>query len=286
MALFIAIHASAQQLTVKEFTPANQFISGNDRVTDWNDEPCALIKLQGASVDSVAGAFRVSKRSTETWVYMTDGSRRLTLFKNNYEPLTVMFDNYGVSSIKGNKAYLLKIVAPILNEQKWFFGIHGGINFSSASLGAGYTSSVGTKMGFNIGGTVSYRFNPWIGATTGLFYSAKGYNYSDLNHVNEECTQQAFDVPLLATVSIGLMEGFDVLLMAGPYASLVFGGKVTSENLWRDDQFTDAYSNFGYGIQGGLGVLLAKHYHLGASYQYGLSDYENRNISINLGYIF
>ena len=113
--MLLTLSAAAQQLTVKSFAPASQIIAGDDRKTDWNNVPCALIKVQGAEVDSVAGAFDVVRRGSgsELWVYVTNGRRNITLYKRGYEPVTVNFSDYNVEGAESNRVYHLVVSAPV-----------------------------------------------------------------------------------------------------------------------------------------------------------------------------
>ena len=116
--LMLSLTAFAQQIEVKRFGLANQFIAAADRINDYDGDPCAVIKIQGAKIDSVSGAFEVRKFGAEVWAYMTDGDRRLTIYKQGYEPKSVVFKDYGVDDVKGNKVYLMTLFAPELVKQK------------------------------------------------------------------------------------------------------------------------------------------------------------------------
>ena len=112
MLMMLTLSVAAQQLTVKSFTPTNQIIAGDDRKTDWNNVPCALIKVQGAEVDSVAGVFEVVRRGPELWAYVTNGRRSITIYKHGFEASTVNFSDFNVEGAESNKVYLLVISTP------------------------------------------------------------------------------------------------------------------------------------------------------------------------------
>lgn len=284
----LTLSATAQEISLRDLRQAPQFIASSDQVRDWDDEPCALVKIQGANIDSISGAFEVVKRSGETWAYMTKGDKKLTIFKEGYQPLPVLFDDYGIEGLQSNRVYIIAIFAPELKAKKWFIGIHGGANFSTASLKTGYGDSPKMVTNFNVGGTATYKFSDFIGVTAGLFYSAKGYKYDDLIITKEECYGSFLDFPIMANLFYDVSPSVTLQAMAGPYLAYCISGKVTCQNPWRDDNFTDAYSSFDYGIQGGIGITFAKHYSINATYQYGLGldKYENQTICLNLGYIF
>ena len=101
--MLLSVMAFSQQITVKKFGQANQFIPSENQLRDWDNELCALVKIQGAKIDSVSGAFDVVKHAAETWVYMTSGDRKLTIFKQGYEPKEVYFNEFGVDDVKSTK---------------------------------------------------------------------------------------------------------------------------------------------------------------------------------------
>lgn len=283
--LVLSATAFAQQITVKKFGQATQFIAADDQIRDWDNELCALVKIQGAKIDSVSGAFEVRRLGAEVWAYMTNGDRKLTIYKQGYEPKDVVFKEYGVDEVKSNKVYLMTLYAPELTKQKLFVGLHGGANFSTAKLGVGYGNAE-WLVGFNVGGSVSYMFSDYFGAATGLSFSTKGYKYSDLNIINEKGNFQFLDIPVQALVQLKFSDAIALQILAGPYFSVNVGGKITADFPWTSDKFSDQYSSFQIGGQGGLKLIFAKHYAIGADYQYGFGNYKNQNFSVNLGYIF
>lgn len=109
MAMPMTVGAQTLKLVSAELT--NQFIAVDDRVTDWNDELCALVKVQGIVADSVSGDFQQKRMGNERWAYLTAGSKRLTIYKEGYVPLQVVFADHGIASIESNRVYQLVVVA-------------------------------------------------------------------------------------------------------------------------------------------------------------------------------
>lgn len=286
--MLLAVVASAQRITVKNFGQANQFIASENQLRDWDNELCALIKIQGAKIDSVSGAFDVVKHAAETWVYMTNGDKKLTIFKQGYEPKEVAFNEFGVDEVKSNKVYLMTVYAPPLTRKKLFIGLFGGVNFSTASkLGPEYVGSFEMLTGFHFGANASYMFSENFGASVGMFFMNKGYKYTDDEIIlDEKGEYQFFEIPVQATVRFNLSKAIALQFLAGPYFSINVGGKTTSKGSWRDDKFSDDFSVLQMGVQGGLKFIFADHYAIGADYQYGFTKYENQNICVNVGYIF
>ena len=77
--LLLAVTAFSQEIEVTKFGQATQFIAADDQIRDWDNEICALVKIQGAKIDSVSGAFEVRRNGAEVWAYMTNGDRKLTI---------------------------------------------------------------------------------------------------------------------------------------------------------------------------------------------------------------
>lgn len=284
--LLLSSVAIAQEITVKNFGQATQFIAANDQIRDWDNELCALVKIQGARIDSVSGAFEVRKQGAEVWVYMTNGDRKLTIYKQGYEPKNVIFKDFGIDEVKSNKVYLMTIYAPELTKQKLFVGLHAGANFTSNSdLGAGY-GSADWVAGLNVGVSASYMFTDMIGASAGMYFSTKGYKYNDLNIVNEKGDYQFLDIPVQALLNFNLSESLALQVLAGPCFSINVGGKTTAEYPWANDKFSDSYSAFQFGGQAGLRLTIVKHYAIGVDYQMGFGNYKGKGVSLNVGYIF
>ena len=282
--LLLSTSAFAQEITVKTFGQAKQFIASGDQIRDWDNELCALVKIQGAKIDSISGAFEVRNLGSEVWAYMTDGDRKLTIYMEGYEPKDVVFKDFGVDDVKSNKVYLMIIYAQ--QKQKLFIGLHAGANFTTnRDLGAGYGSAKWVA-GFYGGASASYMFSDLLGASAGMYFATKGYKYSDVNIDDEKGDFQFLDIPVQGLVNLNLTESIALQVLAGPCFSINLGGKVTAKFPWTDDKFSDRYSAFQIGGQAGLRLVFAKHYAIGADYQMGFGNYKGQNFGFNLGYIF
>jgi hypothetical protein len=123
---------------------------------------------------------------------------------------------------------------------------------------------------------------------TGLFYSQKGYKfkcpyYLDYSEtLEEDATAQFFMLPLQLSLRLGRFQ-----INAGPYAEYGVGGNIKLGYPVNNEIPTfDYYDAFNYGIVCGVGVILGKHFYIGANWESGLSDYANKNLTISLGYNF
>ena len=85
-------------------TQARQDLNGND---------CALVKVQiAASGVTFSGIIMgdVANEGNEYWVYMPEGTKRLTIRHPSYLPLEVTFADYGISALHGKTTYVLTLL--------------------------------------------------------------------------------------------------------------------------------------------------------------------------------
>ena len=117
---FLVMQISAQELTVKSFVENTKDLSASTSPrNDNNGTPCALIKVRIAAKGvlfegNVVG--NVDYRTSEYWVYMAKGSKRLTLKLEDYLPLDVAFADYAINALESKMTYMLTITKePIRN---------------------------------------------------------------------------------------------------------------------------------------------------------------------------
>lgn len=85
-------------------TQARQDLNGND---------CALVKVQiAASGVTFSGNVMgdVANVGNEYWVYLPEGTKRLTVRHPSYLPLEVTFADYGITSLMGKTTYILTLL--------------------------------------------------------------------------------------------------------------------------------------------------------------------------------
>lgn len=101
-------------MTVESFEPIpNDLIARTEPRTDLNDKLCAVIRvgiaLQGVVFDG--NTIGNPKYNTgEYLVYITNGSRQLTVRHDRFLPLTVTFSDYGIERIEAGNVYRLTIL--------------------------------------------------------------------------------------------------------------------------------------------------------------------------------
>lgn len=113
----IAICSFAQSLSVKSFVLADNDLSARtNKVEDVNKDACALVKVRLALPEAQfkGQVVNIVPKMSEYWVYMTAGSKRLTVVVPGYLPNDVDFSKYEISRIEGLKTYVLTLEIPFV----------------------------------------------------------------------------------------------------------------------------------------------------------------------------
>ena len=107
----ICVHA--QELTVKSFVvKTNDITARTQPRQDINGNDCALIKVQLAASGAEFGGNvvgNVSYNKSEYLVYMSEGSKRLSVKLEGYLPLEASFEDYGIKALEGKTTYVMTI---------------------------------------------------------------------------------------------------------------------------------------------------------------------------------
>lgn len=115
MSCLTAVVALAQKATVESMKETTDIIAGDDRRLDYNKQPCALVKVQVVDdITDVEGNVMgdIVSHGVEKWVYMAQGSRNMKIHLRNSLPVNVMFRDYKINGLKGNRVYELTIRTP------------------------------------------------------------------------------------------------------------------------------------------------------------------------------
>lgn len=95
ISLFFFITSQAQELSVKSFEKALMDMEARSNIVkDDVGEPCALVKVSVIGLKDVifeGNVDSVCHKGNEYWVYMTNGSKRLTISHANYPSLRYVF---------------------------------------------------------------------------------------------------------------------------------------------------------------------------------------------------
>lgn len=111
------MNLDAQELSVKSFEERSKDLSASTYPRkDLNGTPCALVKVQLASSGAqfegnVIG--NVEYKTSEYWVYMPEGSKRLKVKLEGYLPLDVEFGSHGPGSLQSKTTYVLTITGVV-----------------------------------------------------------------------------------------------------------------------------------------------------------------------------
>ena len=136
------INIRAQELNVEGFVvKLNDIKARRQPRQDINGNDCALVKVRLASSGAIFEGNvigEVAYNTSEYLVYMSQGSKRLTVKLEGYLPLEVTFEDFGITRLESKTVYILKLQLP-------GFHIYLGVGFNAISamgpsvhLGASY----------------------------------------------------------------------------------------------------------------------------------------------------
>ena len=111
-----------QKLTVKSMTAAPMDISASKyERKDNNEIACALVKVLLAvpGVQFEGNVLYAEFRTSEYWVYLSEGTRELRIKCPGYVSQHVVFKDYGIKDVKSKATYNLTLIAPNSSVQKF-----------------------------------------------------------------------------------------------------------------------------------------------------------------------
>ena len=105
----------AQELVIKNFVSDASDISASvKRRMDSNNEPCALVKIQVVdkvvAVEGTPLIGELQRVGSTTWVYVPNGTKKLTLLFEEHDPVTVQAVNYGINQLDRLATYVLTLL--------------------------------------------------------------------------------------------------------------------------------------------------------------------------------
>ncbi len=187
-------------------------------------------------------------------------------------------------------------------EQPVTFGIRGGVNFAKQSISSdGYSFSLKSNVGFNVGVSVDIPILESFYLQSGLYYTVKGYKleeeYGDEAVYTEKANPSYLEIPILASYRYNFSDRTQLQINFGPYVACGIAGKYK----YNDDDFDDGeidyfdedVKRFDAGLAFGAGMTFG-HFFVGLNYDLGLTNIakdseeslKNRCLSINVGYNF
>ena len=117
--LLLALTASAQELTIKGMQATNDLSASQYKRNDINEHPCALIKVQLATMGATFEGNviqPVEYKAGEYWVYMPGGNKELMIKHPSFLPLHINFADYGIKSVQSLITYRLTLLMPQTSE--------------------------------------------------------------------------------------------------------------------------------------------------------------------------
>ena len=103
----------AQKLSVESFVLAPTDITAQTKGRkDLNGDACALVKIfvVGDVADVEGNVVKpLVKKNSQTWAFMTQGSKQMQVIAQNALPLMVTFADYGIEKLESNRTYILTL---------------------------------------------------------------------------------------------------------------------------------------------------------------------------------
>ena len=291
--LLPAIGTHAQELVVKSFTQSQlELIRSQDRRTDGNGQPCALVKVQltDDQIERLEGGYvgEVSDHGSEAWTYWTEGTKYIKVYFKHHLPVTVRIPDYEISSLEGNMVYVLVLFAPA-EDKKFHIGLRGGMNYSFPSMDKNTGDNFGNIVSFHVGPAIDYRLHQNFALQGALLFSGKGFtNDNHFDDYDMHANAYYLDIPIEAAYIPVNTDNLQLRIFAGPYVAIGLTGTIKDERYHDFDySFFDKYNNFDYGLSAGVGLMFARHITVSAGYQHGFdSKYKNRCLTASVGYMF
>lgn len=193
------------------------------------------------------------------------------------------------------------------------FGIRAGLNF--ASLTGGDTDGApDSRTAYHVGVIADIPLMQSLYIQTGLYFQSKGMkyeeSYDDGDSYKTTLSPMYLQIPILASYRYNFSDAFQLQVNFGPYFAYGVGGKYKDEysygsgsyddEIYESDVFDGGLKRFDCGLQVGAGMTFARHYYLGFTYEFGLtniaddldldieegSSVKNSNWMLSIGYTF
>ena len=208
--------ACADVLSVKSLT-TNPFDVPKD-VKDFSGNSCALLKIvlpkEAANVSFEGNTIDIQNDGVEVYVYLTQGSKYLTIKSAGFEPLQIYFPDYGISALEGMQIYKVEIakmktlsqVKRSANGTALAYSIIPGLGLiqkGRTGEGVGYLISdvalIGGGIGLNVYGNQQKKKMNDINSTIDQYRKAKN-NYDSAKTGSYICYGAAIGVYVLNLV--------------------------------------------------------------------------------------
>lgn len=217
--LFCTSIASADVLKVKSLLhdPLDLTCAVNSKM-DLSGNACALLKIvlpkEAANVIFEGNTIDIQNDGVEVYVYLTQGSKYLTIKSAGFEPLQIYFPDFGISALEGKQTYKVEVVKmKTLSQVKrsangtaLAYSIIPGLGLIQKGCigeGVGYLISdvalIGGGIGFNVYGNQQKKKMNDINSTIDQYRTAKN-NYDSAKTGSYICYGAAIGVYVLNLV--------------------------------------------------------------------------------------
>lgn len=172
--LLCSLNSYSQELVVKSFMLNEGDLSARtEKRLDANGNQCALIKVESIPVCEFGGYVigNVEKKLGAYWVYVCAKNpitKKIIVSSDNFQPLEVEFNKYGISNIEGGLTYTLRVESinysaiNIVDGHK-YIDLGLSVNWAECNLGALRVNEKGNKytwgINFASGDTVPQEIN-------------------------------------------------------------------------------------------------------------------------------
>lgn len=143
------------------------------------------------------------------------------------------------------------------SNEKVRFGLRGGIDFA-IQTGDNYEYKEGVVIGLSL----EIPFKKSLYFQTGLYYQDRGYYNS--HYIDRKRRDSYYiELPILASYRYNFDRSLQLQVNFGPYVAYGIAGD-------KSNYFYDFEDRIDFGVQPGVGLTIAKHFYVGASYDLGL----------------
>lgn len=211
--------ASADVLNVKSLTHDPLDLTGAvNSKADLSGNACALLKIvlpkEAANVIFEGNTIDIQNDGVEVYVYLTQGSKYLTIKSAGFDPLQIYFPDYGISALEGKQTYKVEIakmktlsqVKRSANGTALAYSIIPGLGLiqkGRTGEGVGYLISdialIGGGIGLNVYGNQQKKKMNDINSTIDQYRKAKS-NYDSAKTGSYICYGAAIGVYVLNLV--------------------------------------------------------------------------------------
>ena len=217
--LFCTSIASGDVLNVKSLSHDPLDLTGalNSKM-DLSGNACALLKIvlpkEASNVIFEGNTIDIQNDGVEVYVYLTQGSKYLTIKSAGFEPLEIYFHDYGISALEGKQTYKVEIakmktlsqVKRSANGTALAYSIIPGLGLiqkGRTGEGVGYLISdialIGGGIGLNVYGSQQKKKMNDINSTIEQYRKAKS-NYDSAKTGSYICYGAAIGVYILNLV--------------------------------------------------------------------------------------